>query len=152
MPHLWFDQSARDAAEFYVSVFANSRITSETALHDIPYGDCDLVAFELEGQSFLAISGAGPAFKFNEAISFLVHCDTQDEIDHYWQKLSAVREAEQCGWLKDKYGLSWQIVPKVMIEMLTSKDEAKKSRLIKAFLQMKKLDIETLQNAYHGNG
>ncbi len=109
VPHLWFDKEAKEAAEFYASVFPDSRVTNITTLHDTPSGDCDVVSFELSGQPFMAIS-AGPLFKFNESISFIVYCETQDEIDYYWEKLSAVPEAEQCGWLKDKYGLSWQIM------------------------------------------
>ena len=112
-PHLWFDKEAKEAAQFYCSIFPNSRITSVATLRDTPTGDCDVVAFELNGQPYMAIS-AGPLFKFNESISFMVSCETQAEIDRYWEKLSAVPAAEQCGWLKDKYGLSWQIVPTAM--------------------------------------
>ncbi len=104
VPHLWFDKEAKEAAEFYCSVFPDSRITSITTLHDTPSGDCDIVSYTLSGQPFMAIS-AGPLFKFNESISLMVYCDTQSEIDYFWEKLSAVPEAEQCGWLKDKYGL-----------------------------------------------
>ncbi|MEW6586541.1 MAG: VOC family protein [Nitrospirota bacterium] len=148
-PHLWFDKEAREAAEFYVSVFPGSKVTSVTTLHNTPSGECDVVSFELSGQPFMAIS-AGPYFKFNEAVSFIVHCDTQEEIDYYWDKLSAVPEAEQCGWLKDKYGLSWQIVPYVMDEMMKDKDETKVARLTEAFLKMKKFDIDKLERAYKG--
>jgi predicted 3-demethylubiquinone-9 3-methyltransferase (glyoxalase superfamily) len=146
-PHLWFDREAREAAEFYVSVFPDSRITNVTTLHDTPSGDCDVVSFELFGQPFMAIS-AGPLFKFNEAISLMVNCETQEEIDRYWQKLSAVPESEQCGWLKDKYGLSWQIVPTQMQEMMESGTEDQIARLTQAFLPMKKLDIAVLLAAY----
>ena len=100
VPHLWFDKEAKEAAEFYASVFPDSRVTNITTLHDTPSGDCDVVSFELSGQPFMAIS-AGPLFKFNESISFIVSCETQDEVDYYWEKLSAVPEAEQCGWLKE---------------------------------------------------
>ncbi|AIF83205.1 hypothetical protein NTE_01132 [Candidatus Nitrososphaera evergladensis SR1] len=148
-PHLWFDKEAKEATEFYVSIFPNSRITNVTTIHNTPSSDCDIVSFELSGQPFMAIS-AGPFFKFNESISFMVHCDTQEEIDYYWQKLSAVPEAEQCGWLKDKYGLSWQVVPTVMGEMMKDKDEKKIARVTEAFLKMKKFDIATLQKAYAG--
>ncbi len=148
-PHLWFDKEAREAAEFYISVFPNSRIKDTTTLHNTPSGAVDVVTVELLGLEFILIS-AGPLFKFNEAISFVVHCDTQEEIDYYWEKLSAVPEAEQCGWLKDKYGLSWQIVPAAMHEMLKDKDPEKLARVIEAFLKMKKLDIATLQQAYKG--
>ena len=128
VPHLWFDKEAKEAAEFYASVFPDSRVTNITTLHDTPSGDCDIVSFELSGQPFMAIS-AGPLFKFNESISFIVYCETQDEVDYYWEKLSAVPEAEQCGWLKDKYGLSWQVVPVQMDEMLRSGTEDQIARL-----------------------
>ncbi len=149
VPHLWFDKEAKEAAEFYCSVFPDSTITNITTLHDTPLGDCDVVSFLLCGQPFMSIS-AGPLFKFNESISFVVSCDTQDEIDNYSKKLSAVPEAEQCGWLKDKYGLSWQIVPAVMDEMMQTNDSEKLERVTKAFLKMKKLDIAALQEAYGG--
>src|SRR3990167_10170013 len=129
-PHLWYDKEAMEAAEFYVSVFPNSKINNVTTLHDTPSGDADVVSFELDGQPFMAIS-AGPLFKFNEAISFMVNCENQEEIDHYWDALSAVPESEQCGWLKDKYGLSWQIVPSALNEMLKDKDEKKIARVKK---------------------
>ncbi|OGY46530.1 MAG: hypothetical protein A3A24_03810 [Candidatus Buchananbacteria bacterium RIFCSPLOWO2_01_FULL_46_12] len=145
-PHLWFDTQAKEAAEFYVSVFPNSKIINITTLHDTPSGDCDVISFELTGQPFMAIS-AGPLFKFNEAISFIVDCKTQKEIDYYWEKLSAVPEAEQCGWLKDQYGLSWQIVPSDLAEIMQTKDQEKLARLTQAFLKMKKFDIETLKRA-----
>ena len=148
-PHLWFDKEAKEAAEFYTSVFPSSKVTNVTTLHNTPSGDADIVSFELSGQPFMAIS-AGPYFKFNEAISFIVHCDTQEEIDYYWGKLSAVPEAEQCGWLKDKYGLSWQIIPTIMGKMMQSGDEEKMARVTEAFLKMKKFDIAKLQEAYEG--
>jgi predicted 3-demethylubiquinone-9 3-methyltransferase (glyoxalase superfamily) len=149
VPHLWYDKEAREAAEFYTSIFPESKITNVTTLHDTPSGDADIVSFELFGQPFMAIS-AGPVFKFNEAISFIVYCETQDEIDSYWEKLSASPEDEQCGWLKDKYGLSWQIVPRQMDEMMRNGTEDQVARLTQAFLPMKKLDIKTLQEAYEG--
>ncbi len=148
-PHLWFDKEAREAAVFYTSVFPKSKIKDTTTLHNTPSGTVDIVTFELLGQEFMAIS-AGPLFKFNEAISFIVNCDTQEEIDYYWEKLSAVPEAEQCGWLKDKYGLSWQIVPTALVEMMKDKDPKKLARVTEAFLKMKKFDIATLQRAYKG--
>ncbi|HEY7734601.1 MAG TPA: VOC family protein [Nitrososphaera sp.] len=148
-PHLWFDKEAKEAAEFYASIFPNSKITNVTTIRDTPSGDCDVVSFVLCGQPFMAIS-AGPLFKFNESISFMVRCDTQEEIDYYWEKLSAVPEAEQCGWLKDRYGLSWQIVPAVMDEMMKDKDEKKLARVTEAFLKMKKFDIAELKRAYSG--
>lgn len=149
-PHLWFDKEAKEAAEFYTSVFPQSTIKNITTLHDTPSGTVDVVTIELFGQEFMMIS-AGPLFKFNEAISFIVHCDTQEEIDYYWEKLSAVPEAEQCGWLKDKYGLSWQIVPTAMGDMMKDKDEKKLAWVTEAFLKMKKFDIEALKRAYEGN-
>jgi predicted 3-demethylubiquinone-9 3-methyltransferase (glyoxalase superfamily) len=149
VPHLWFDEEAKEAAAFYASLFPNSRITNVTTLRDTPSGDCDVVSFELMGQPFVAIS-AGPLFKFNESISFMVYCGSQDEIDYYWEKLSAVPEAEQCGWLKDKYGLSWQIVPSRMDEMLSGGTEEQVARVTQAFLPMKKLHIAELEQAYAG--
>ena len=149
VPHLWFDKEAKEAAEFYTSVFPESKVTNITTLRDTPSGDCDVVSFELSGQPFMAIS-AGPLFKFNESISFMVYCETQGEIDAYWDKLSAVPEAEQCGWLKDKYGLSWQIVPLRMDEMMRNGAEDQIARITQAFLPMKKLDLKTLEEAYAG--
>lgn len=148
-PHLWFDKEAKEAAEFYCSVFPNSKITNITTLNNTPSGTVDVVSFNLSGQPFMAIS-AGPLFKFNESISFIIDCETQEEIDYYWEKLSAVPEAEQCGWLKDKYGVSWQIVPTVMGEMMGSGDEKKIARVTEAFLKMKKFDIAELKKAYEG--
>jgi predicted 3-demethylubiquinone-9 3-methyltransferase (glyoxalase superfamily) len=147
--NLWFDKEAKEAAEFYCSVFPDSKITSIRTIHDTPSGDCDVVSFTVFNQSFIGIS-AGPLFKFNESISFIVYCDIQDEIDYYWEKLSAVPESEQCGWLKDKYGLSWQIIPAVFDEMMQSSDSEKVGRVTQAFLKMKKFDIATLQSAYDG--
>jgi len=149
VPHLWFDKEAKEAAEFYASVFPDSRVTHVTTLHDTPSGDADVVSFELFGQPFQAIS-AGPLFKFNESISLMVRCETQDEIDRYWAKLSADPAAEQCGWLKDKYGLSWQIVSTRMDEMLEAGTAEQVARLTQAFLPMKKLDIAELERAYSG--
>lgn len=149
VPHLWFDREAKEAAEFYASVFPNSKVTNITTLHDTPSGDADIVSFELLGQPFRAIS-AGHLFKFNEAISFIVYCGSQEEIDYYWEKLSAVPEAEQCGWLKDRFGLSWQIVPAAMDEMMTMGTPEQIDRVTQAFLPMKKLDIAELDKAYEG--
>lgn len=149
VPHFWYDKEAKEAAEFYVSVFPDSKITSVTTLRDTPSGDCDVVSFELFGQPFMAIS-AGPLFKFNESISFMVSCESQEEIDRYWEKLSAVPEAEQCGWLKDQFGLSWQIVPTRMAEMLAKGTPEQVARVTQAFLPMKKLDIKRLEQAYAG--
>jgi predicted 3-demethylubiquinone-9 3-methyltransferase (glyoxalase superfamily) len=147
VPHLWYDKEAREAAEFYCSIFPDSKVTNITTLHDTPSGDCDIVSFELSGQPFMAIS-AGPLFKFNESISFIVYCDTQEQIDYYWNKLSAVPEAEVCGWLKDKYGLSWQITPAGMDEMMRDGTKEQIARITQAFLKMKKFDIAELQKAY----
>ena len=149
-PHLWFDTEAREAAEFYTSVFAGSKIKDTTTIHNTPSGTVDIVTIELLGQEFMLIS-AGPFFKFSEAISFVVYCDTQEEIDYYWEKLSAVPEAEQCGWLKDKFGLSWQIVPTAMAQMMKDKDPKRLAQVTEAFLKMKKFDIKALKEAYEGN-
>lgn len=158
VPCLWFDRQAEDAAKFYVAIFRNSRITrinhfSETGheIHGQPAGLVLTVAFELDGQSFTALNG-GPQFKFNEAVSLQVMCSTQEEIDYYWEKLAAGgdKSAQQCGWLKDKFGLSWQVVPEQMAELLSDAKSAGYQRAISAMLQMKKLDIAALQRAYSG--
>lgn len=149
VPHLWFDREAKEAAEFYCSVFPDSRVTHVTTLHDTPSGDCDVVSFTLSGQPFMAIS-AGPMFKFNESVSFMVNCDSQEEIDYYWERLSAVPQAEQCGWLKDQYGLSWQIVPAELDEMMRNDDPRTIARVTQAFLPMKKFDLAALRRAYAG--
>ena len=147
VPHLWFDKEAREAAEFYCSIFPDSKITSSTFLKNTPSGEVEVVNFILQKQVFQAIS-AGPFFKFNESISLMVYCDNQEEIDYYFAKLSAVPEAEQCGWIKDKYGLSWQIVPTIMNEMMTCGDEEKIAALTQAFLPMKKLNIQKLKEVF----
>lgn len=144
VPHLWFDKEAKEAADFYCTVFPDSRITNITTLHDTPSGDCDIVSFTLSGQPFMAIS-AGPLFKFNESISFIIYCDTQDEIDYYWEKLSAVPEAEQCGWIKDRYGLSWQVTPIAVEKMLQDQDAERRAKVTQALLKMKKFDLAALQ-------
>jgi len=147
-PHLWFDKEAQEAAEFYVSVFGgDSRIGKTATLHNTPSGDTLVVPFTLLGCEFLSING-GPIFKFNEAISLIVNCVDQAEVDYYWEKLSAVPEAEQCGWLKDKYGLSWQIVPTRMGEMMQNGTPEQIDRVTQAFLPMKKLIIADLEKAY----
>lgn len=153
-PFLWFDSQAEEAAKFYTSLFKNSKILTVARYDEAgaqasgrPAGSAMTVAFELEGQEFTALNG-GPIFKFTEAISFVVNCETQEEVDVLWEKLSAVPESEQCGWLKDKYGLSWQIVPKQLGEMLGDKDAQKAGRVMQAMLQMKKIDIKKLQEAY----
>jgi len=149
VPHLWYDKEAKQAAEFYCSIFSDSEIKHVTKLRGTPSGDCDVVSFTLMGQPFMAIS-AGPLFKFNESISFIVYCASQEEIDYYTRKLSAVPASEQCGWVKDKYGLSWQIVPAAMEQMLEDKDQERVDRVTQAVMQMKKLDLTALQHAYDG--
>ena len=153
---LWFDNQAEEAAKYYVSIFTDSRIVGITRYDDEgskaagrPKGSVMTVEFELDGQRFTALNG-GPLFKFTEAISLVVHCENQKEVDHFWEKLSAGGEEVQCGWLKDRYGLSWQVVPTVLIEMLQSKDPEKSKRAMSAMLRMKKLDIGALQKAYEG--
>jgi predicted 3-demethylubiquinone-9 3-methyltransferase (glyoxalase superfamily) len=155
-PCLWFDSNAEAAAKFYTSIFKNSKIGKISRygkegyeIHGKPEGTVLTVEFELNGQTFTALNG-GPAFKFNEAISFQVNCESQNEVDYYWEKLSkdGDEKAQQCGWLKDKYGVSWQIVPVVLGEMLQDKNAEKSERVMKALLQMKKLDIQTLEQAY----
>ncbi len=146
-PFLWFDKEAGAAAKFYTSIFKDAKIIDTTTLENTPSGTVEIVTIELFGQMFQLMS-AGQLFKFNEAISFVVNCETQQEIDHYWDKLSADPSTEQCGWLRDKYGVSWQIVPTVMYEMQKSKDKQKLARMTEAFLQMKKFDITALQRAY----
>jgi predicted 3-demethylubiquinone-9 3-methyltransferase (glyoxalase superfamily) len=150
-PHLWFDKEAKEAAIFYCSVFPDSKITHVSTIRGVPSpsGDCEIVSFELGGQPFMAIS-AGPVFKFNEAISFVIPCETQEEIDFYWEKLSADPTAGQCGWLKDKFGLSWQVSPLAMGEMIEKGTPEQVSRVTKATLAMKKFDIAALEKAYKG--
>jgi len=155
-PCLWFDNQAEEAARFYTSVFPKSKIGSITRygqegfeIHGRPAGSVMTVEFELDGQSFTALNG-GPMFKFNEAISLQVDCETQKEVDYFWEKLSEGGDetAQQCGWLKDRYGLSWQIVPAILRRMLQKPDATASDRVMKALLQMKKLDIARLQQAY----
>lgn len=148
-PHLWFDTEARQAAEYYVSVFPNSKITRVSGIKDTPSGDAEVVSFELNGQPFMAIS-AGPLFKFNESISFIVPCETQEEIDYYWEKLSRDPNAGQCGWCKDQFGLSWQVIPTTLQKFMTSGDAQQTKRVTEAFLKMKKFDIAALEKAFEG--
>jgi predicted 3-demethylubiquinone-9 3-methyltransferase (glyoxalase superfamily) len=148
-PFLWFDKEAGKAARFYTSVFKGSKIKGSTMIENTPSGTAEVITIELMGQEFTLIS-AGPYFKFTEAVSFVVNCETQQEIDYYWEKLSADPKAEQCGWLKDKYGLSWQIVPTILPKMLQDKDKKKVARVTEAFLQMKKFDINALERVYKG--
>jgi predicted 3-demethylubiquinone-9 3-methyltransferase (glyoxalase superfamily) len=148
-PFLWFDGQAEEAANFYVSIFPNSKIGSTSRYGEAgpgPKGSVMTVAFDLDGLSFTGLNG-GPMFKFTEAISLVVHCETQAEVDHYWDKLSAGGQQVQCGWLKDKYGLSWQIVPNALIELVQDKDPAKSQRVMAAMMQMKKIDIAGLKAA-----
>jgi predicted 3-demethylubiquinone-9 3-methyltransferase (glyoxalase superfamily) len=148
-PFLWFDSQAEEAANFYISIFKNSKVLMVTRYGDAgpgPKGTVQTIAFELEGQRFSALNG-GPHFKFNEAISFVVNCDTQEEVDEYWERLTEGGHEVQCGWLKDKFGLSWQIVPNALLELLRDPDPAKTNRVMQAMFKMKKLDIAGLKKA-----
>ena len=149
---LWFDNNAEEAANFYVSVFKNSRILNAARYGDLgpgPKGTIMIVDFELDGERFTALNG-GPNFKFTEAVSLVVHCKTQEEVDYFWEKLSDGGEKVECGWLKDKFGLSWQIIPTALGRMLNDADPARAGRVMNAMLQMNKLDIGQLQHAYDG--
>lgn len=155
-PCLWFDDNAEKAVKFYVSIFKNSKVGNVTRygkegyeIHKKKEGSVMTIDFEIEGQKFLALNG-GPIFKFNEAISFQIYCDMQKEIDYYWEKLTegGDKNAQVCGWLKDKFGVSWQVVPIALIKMLQDKDSKKTERVMKAMLQMQKLDIDALTKAY----
>jgi predicted 3-demethylubiquinone-9 3-methyltransferase (glyoxalase superfamily) len=148
-PFLWFDKNLKEITDFYVSVFPDAKVHSNGVLSDTPSGNVEIATMEICGQE-LSMMTAGPMFKFNEAISFVITCDNQEEIDYYWDKLSAVPEAEQCGWCKDRYGLSWQIVPTAMNTMMGSGDKEKIGRVTQAFLKMKKFDIAKLQEVYDG--
>ena len=149
-PFLWFDSNAEDAANFYVSIFKDSKILKIARYGEAgpgPAGSVMVVNFQIEGQDFIALN-AGPLFKFTEAISFVINCQTQEEVDHYWNRLTAGGGQEsQCGWLKDKYGLSWQVTPTILGELLADKDQKKAQRVMQAMLQMKKMDIAALQRA-----
>src|SRR5882762_6746645 len=151
-PFLWFDQQAEEAARFYISIFPNSAVRGITRYTDAgpgPKGSVMTVAFELDGQQFTALNG-GPIFKFTEAISLVVNCETQGDVDHFWEKLSAGGQEVQCGWLKDRFGVSWQVVPTILIEMLHDKDPEKSKRVMAAMLKMTKISIERLKHAYEG--
>ncbi len=157
-PCLWFDDQGEEAAQFYTSIFKNSKIVTVARYgevgkesHGRPPGSVMTVAFELDGQAFLALNG-GPVFKFNEAISLTVNCETQEEVDYYWEKLSAGgdEKAQMCGWLKDKYGLSWQVVPTVLPKLMSDPDTEKSGRAMAAMLKMKKIDIGELERAVAG--
>ena len=152
-PFLWYDSQAEEAANYYASIFKNSSVGSITRYDESsskaagrPAGSAMTVEFQLEGQPFVALNG-GPHFKFTEAVSFVVNCDNQEEVDYFWEKLVEGGAESQCGWLKDKYGLSWQITPTILPELLKQKDPAKAKRVMEAMLQMKKIDIETLKQA-----
>lgn len=156
--NLWFDTQAEDAATFYVSVFKNSSIGRVShygkegfEIHGRPEGSVMTIEFNLEGSSFTGLNG-GPHFKFNEAVSFIINCETQEEIDYYWNKLTEGSDpkAQMCGWLKDKFGLSWQVVPVQLAEMMTDADKAKAGKVMNAMLQMKKIDLPVLEKAYKG--
>ena len=149
---LWFDDNAEEAAKFYVSIFPNSYVSEIARYTDVgpgPKGSVMTVAFHLDGQDFTGING-GPTFKFTEAISLVVNCETQEEVDSYWAKLSEGGQEVQCGWLKDKFGLSWQITPVDLIKMIQDKDPAKVDRVMKAMMKMIKLDVPELEKAYKG--
>jgi predicted 3-demethylubiquinone-9 3-methyltransferase (glyoxalase superfamily) len=155
-PFLWFDNNAEEAVQFYVSIFKNSKIGNVTHygkegydIHKKKEGTVMTIDFEIEGQKFLALNG-GPIFRFNEAISFQIYCETQDEVDYYWDKLTegGDKNAQVCGWLKDKFGVSWQVVPNVLVKMLQDKDSKKTENVMRVMLQMQKLDINALTKAY----
>lgn len=151
-PFLWFDNQAEEAVNFYVSIFKNSKVGEISHYGDTgpgPKGSVMVVTFQLNGQEFMALNG-GPQYKFTEAISFFVNCETQDEVDELWEKLSVGGQEIQCGWLKDKYGLCWQIIPTILTQMLSDKDSQKSQRVTKAMMQMIKIDIKGLQKAYDG--
>ena len=151
-PFLWFDDKAEEAMNFYVSIFKNSKIVSVSRFGEGgpgPKGKVMTATFQLNGQEFTALNG-GPHFTFSEAISFFVSCETQQEVDELWEKLSKGGEESQCGWLKDKYGLSWQIIPTILGELMGDKDAEKAQRVMKAMLQMKKIDSNKLKQAYQG--
>lgn len=151
-PFLWFDDKAEEAMNFYVSIFKHSSVCSISRYGSAgpgPEGTVMTAAFQLEGQEFVALNG-GPIYTFSPAISFVVNCESQEEVDYYWDKLSEGGEQIECGWLNDKYGISWQIVPVILAELVSDPDPVKSQRVMKAMLQMKKLDIAGLKKAYEG--
>jgi predicted 3-demethylubiquinone-9 3-methyltransferase (glyoxalase superfamily) len=152
MPCLWFDANAEEAVNFYTSLFENSKVLSMSRYGDAgpgPKGSVMVAKFELHGQEFMALNG-GPRFQFTPAISFLVNCKSQEEVDGLWEKLSAGGKTQPCGWLQDRFGLSWQVVPTILGELLADKDPKKSERVMKAMLQMSKIDIAALKRAYEG--
>jgi predicted 3-demethylubiquinone-9 3-methyltransferase (glyoxalase superfamily) len=152
VPFLWFDLNAEEAANFYVSIFKNSKVGHISRYGEAgpgPKGSVMVVTFELDGQELMALNG-GPQFKFSEAISLVVNCKNQEEVDYYWERLSAGGQKVECGWLKDKFGLSWQVVPTILGELLADKDPQKLERVMKAMLQMKKIDVAGLKRAAEG--
>jgi predicted 3-demethylubiquinone-9 3-methyltransferase (glyoxalase superfamily) len=158
IPCLWFDSNAEEAVNFYTSIFKNSKIGNISRyteagkeVHGKPAGTVLTIDFELNGQAFTALNG-GPIFKFNEAVSFQIHCESQEELDYYWETLSPGGDeaAQQCGWLKDKFALSWQVVPTILIQLLHDKDAEKSGRVMQAMLKMKKIDMNELKRAYDG--
>ena len=151
-PFVWFDNNAEEAMNFFVSIFKNSKVLSVTRYGEAgpgPAGTVMTAEFQLDGQGFVALN-AGPRFKFTEAISFVVNCETQEEVDRFWEKLSEGGEKSRCGWLKDKFGLSWQVVPTILAELMGDKDPEKSKRVMQAMLQMDKIEIEPLKRAHAG--
>jgi len=152
-PFLWFDNNADEAANFYVSIFKNSKVTSVSRYGDAspgPKGTVMVAEFQIDGQEFVALNG-GPRFKFTEAISFVVNCETQEEVEYFWERLSEGGEKSRCGWLKDKFGLWWQVVPTVLGKLMSDSEPEKVKRVTNAMLQMARIDIEPLQRAFEGN-
>lgn len=152
-PFLWFDNNAEEAANFYVSIFKNSKVLSVSRYGDAgsgPKGTVMVAEFQIEGQEFVALNG-GPRFKFDEAISFVVNCETQDEVEYFWDRLSEGGKKSRCGWLQDKFGLWWQVVPTVLGKLMSDSDPEKVKRVTQTMLQMDRIDIEPLQRAYEGN-
>jgi predicted 3-demethylubiquinone-9 3-methyltransferase (glyoxalase superfamily) len=154
---LWFDKNAEEAANFYTSIFKNSKIgrtirygKEGQEIHKMPEGSLMTIEFELENQQFIGLNG-GPVFKFSEAVSFMINCETQEEIDYYWERLGEGGDpnAQQCGWLKDKFGVSWQVAPTILDDMIAGEDKVKAGKAMNAMLQMKKLDIAKLEEAYN---
>ncbi len=149
---LWFDNNAEEAANFYVSIFKNSKILNTARYGEVgpgPKGSVMTIEFQLDGQEYTALNG-GPHFKFTEAISLVIHCHTQEEVDYFWEKLSEGGQKVECGWLKDKFGLSWQVVPDILLELIQDADSQKSQRVMKAMMKMKKLDIKGLKEAAEG--